>query len=130
MQYWVLSPNVLNNKDYPVKDFISIMNKNHIAVIGYNKDDNSGIDFYYKIKKGDIIIVAHGYNDNKRNYFAGIVDSEAYEYIYKNHKLQARKLIQFSNIQNENISWNTECAFGSARPKALYQLKYNNENDK
>ena len=131
MNYWVLSPNVLDNpKEYPIKSFLSIMNKEHIAIIGYNKDDNSGIDFYYKIKKGDIIIIAHGYNYNKRNYFTGIVDSEAYEYIYKNRKLQARKLIQFSNIQNENISWNAECTFGSARPKALYQLKYKNENDK
>ena len=130
MNCWVLSPNVLNNKNL-LDDFLEIINKEHIALMGYNKDDNSGIPFNSSIKKGDIIIISKGANNNKRNYFAGIVNSDSYEYKFNDRKLQARKLKYFTDISDKNISWNINCAYGeSSQPKALYELKSYNPNDK
>lgn len=130
MNYWVLSPNVLNNKNL-LNNFLEIINKEHIALMGYNKEDNSGVPFNSSIKKGDIIIISKGANNNKKNYFAGIVNSDSYKYKFNGRDLQARKLKYFTDISNKNISWNNNCAYGEARMiPALYELKSDNPNDK
>ena len=36
MNYWVLSPNVLNDKNL-LNNFLEIISKEHIALMGYNK---------------------------------------------------------------------------------------------
>lgn len=130
MNYWVLSPNVLNNKNL-LNNFLEIINKEHIALMGYNKEDNSGVPFNSSIKKGDIIIISKGANNNKKNYFAGIVNSDSYKYKFNGRDLQARKLKYFTDISNKNISWNSDCTYGnSSQPRALYELKSDNPNDK
>lgn len=130
MNYWVISPNVLNNKNL-LNNFLEIINKEHIALMGYNEDDSSGILFYSSIKKGDMIIISKGANNNKINYFAGIVDSDSYKYKFNKIELQARKLKYFTDISNKNISWNSDCTYGDSRqPRALYKLKPNNPSDK
>lgn len=130
MNYWVLSPNVLNDKNL-LNNFLEIINKEHIALMGYNKEDNSGVPFNSSIKKGDIIIISKGANNNKKNYFAGIVNSDSYKYKFNGRDLQARKLKYFTDISNKNISWNSDCTYGnSSQPKALYELKSDNPNDK
>ena len=130
MNYWVLSPNVLNDKNL-LNNFLEIINKEHIALMGYNKEDNSGVPFNSSIKKGDIIIISKGANNNKKNYFAGIVNSDSYKYKFNGRDLQARKLKYFTDISNKNISWNSDCTYGnSSQPKALYELKSYNPNDK
>lgn len=130
MNYWVLSPNVLNDKNL-LNNFLEIISKEHIALMGYNKEDNSGVPFNSSIKKGDIIIISKGANNNKKNYFAGIVNSDSYKYKFNGRDLQARKLKYFTDISNKNISWNSDCTYGnSSQPKALYELKSYNPNDK
>ena len=135
MNCWVISPNVLNDKSEPVEDFIELMSKNHVALIGWGEDNELGYKFKNVIKINDLIIIAQGANFQKRNFFAGLVNSEAYKYKYKgnegNYTLQAINLKNFIKIRDKNISWNNNCAYGEARMiPALYELKSDNPNDK
>ena len=135
MNCWVISPNVLNDRDEPVENFIELMSKNHIALIGWGEDNEFGYKFKNVIKRNDLIIIAQGANRQKKNFFAGVVNSEAYKYKYKgnenNYTLQAINLKNFINIKDKNISWNNNCAYGEAnRIPALYELKSDNTNDK
>ena len=135
INYWVISPNVLNSPAEPVEDFIELISKNHVALIGWGEDNEFGYKFKNLIKINDLIIIAQGANFQKRNFFAGLVNSEAYKYKYegneKNYTLQAIRLKNFVNISDKNISWNNYCAYGEAkRIPALYKLKSNNPNDK
>lgn len=135
MKCWVISPNVLNDKSEPVEDFIELMSKNHVALIGWGEDNELGYKFKNVIKINDLIIIAQGANFQKRNFFAGLVNSEAYKYKYKgnegNYTLQAINLKNFIKIRDKNISWNNNCAYGEARMiPALYELKSDNPNDK
>lgn len=135
MNCWVISPNVLNDKSEPVEDFIELMSKNHVALIGWGEDNELGYKFKNVIKINDLIIIAQGANLQKRNFFAGLVNSEAYKYKYKgnegNYTLQAINLKNFIKIRDKNISWNNNCAYGEARMiPALYELKSDNPNDK
>ncbi|TKZ35310.1 AAA family ATPase [Brachyspira catarrhinii] len=135
MNCWVISPNVLNDKSEPVEDFIELMSKNHVALIGWGEDNELGYKFKNVIKRNDLIIIAQGANFQKRNFFAGLVNSEAYKYKYKgnenNYTLQAINLKNFIDIKDKSISWNNNCAYGEAnRIPALYELKSDNTNDK
>ena len=135
MNYWVISPNVLNNPYEPVEDFIKLIEKEHIALIGWHENKRLGYNFKNTIELNDLIIIAQGANFQKRNFFAGLVNSEAYKYKYKgnknNYTLQAINLKNFLDIKDKSISWNNNCAYGEAnRIPALYELKSDNPNDK
>lgn len=135
MNCWVISPNVLNNPYEPVEDFIKLIEKEHIALIGWHENKRLGYNFKNTIELNDLIIIAQGANFQKRNFFAGLVNSEAYKYKYKgnegNYTLQAINLKNFIKIRDKNISWNNNCAYGEARMiPALYELKSDNPNDK
>lgn len=135
MNCWVISPNVLNNPYEPVEDFIKLIEKEHIALIGWHENKRLGYNFKNTIELNDLIIIAQGANFQKRNFFAGLVNSEAYKYKYKgnknNYTLQAINLKNFLDIKDKSISWNNNCAYGEAnRIPALYELKSDNPNDK
>lgn len=135
MNCWVISPNVLNDKLEPVEDFIELMSKNHVALIGWGEDNELGYKFKNVIKINDLIIIAQGANRQKRNFFAGLVNSEAYKYKYKgnenNYTLQAINLKNFIDIRDKNISWNINCTQKNKdRIPSLYELKSDNPNDK
>ena len=80
MNYWVISPNVLNNPYEPVEDFIKLIEKEHIALIGWHENKRLGYNFKNTIELNDLIIIAQGANFQKRNFFAGLVNSEAYKF--------------------------------------------------
>ncbi len=71
MNCWVISPNVLNDKSEPVEDFIELMSKNHVALIGWGEDNELGYKFKNVIKINDLIIIAQGANFQKRNFLLG-----------------------------------------------------------
>lgn len=135
MNCWVISPNVLNNPYEPVEDFIKLIEKEHIALIGWHENEHLGYNFKNTIELNDLIIIAQGANRQKRNFFAGLVNSEAYKYKYKgnkgNYTLQAINLKNFIDIKDKNISWNINCAQKNKdRIPSLYELKSDNPNDK
>lgn len=135
MNCWVISPNVLNNPYEPVEDFIKLIEKEHIALIGWHENERLGYNFKNTIELNDLIIIAQGANRQKRNFFAGLVNSEAYKYKYKgnknNYTLQAINLKNFIDIRDKNISWNINCTQKNKdRIPSLYELKSYNPNDK
>lgn len=135
MNCWVISPNVLNDKSEPVEDFIKLIEKKHIALIGWHENKSLGYNFKNTIELNDLIIIAQGANRQKRNFFAGLVNSEAYKYKYEgnenNYTLQAINLKNFIDIRDKNISWNINCAQKKKdRIPSLYELKSDNPNDK
>lgn len=135
MNCWVISPNVLNNPYEPVEDFIKLIEKEHIALIGWRENERLGYNFKNTIELNDLIIIAQGANRQKRNFFAGLVNSEAYKYKYKgnknNYTLQAINLKNFIDIRDKNISWNINCTQKNKdRIPSLYELKSYNPNDK
>ena len=135
MNCWVISPNVLNNPYEPVEDFIKLIEKEHIALIGWHENEHLGYNFKNTIELNDLIIIAQGANRQKRNFFAGLVNSEAYKYKYKgnenNYTLQAINLKNFIDIRDKNISWNINCTQKNKdRIPSLYELKSYNPNDK
>ena len=85
MNCWVISPNVLNKPYEPVEDFIKLIDKEHIALIGWNENESLGYNFKNTIELNDLIIIAQGANRQKRNFFAGLVNSEAYKYKYEGY---------------------------------------------
>ena len=53
--------------------FLSVIEQEHIAIIGYAPDDGKA-DSFYAIKDGDLVIIARGANRNKECFFAGLAD--------------------------------------------------------
>ena len=68
---WVISPNVLKPKVERVEDFIGLISKNHVVLIGWREDNNRGYKFKNDIKINDLIIIAQGANFQKRNFLLG-----------------------------------------------------------
>lgn len=133
MNYWIISPNVLNDSSEPGwKKAIQVKKK---AYIGFDNETSTGVHFADSIKLGDIILVAQGANRNKKCYLCGIVDSHS---VWEHEKdtpgtAQNRKLINTlsqSELEQLNLDFNG-CAYGEAdRIPALYKLKPNeNSND-
>ena len=118
MRYWVISPNVANDKvNYPVSDFVELMEEKHICLVGWHDDKPLGVTFKNEINLGDIVIVSQRVNWKRHNYFAGIVDSDAYLYDYDDSfKPQARKLKDFTILNNKDINGGKK-----AKAKALIQ---------
>ncbi|MEI0798870.1 AAA family ATPase [Brachyspira intermedia] len=130
MKYWVISPNVLaNKKEHPIKNFIDMMEKDKVALMGWKEDYPLGKKFENDVKLGDIIIISLRVNWERKDYFVGIVDSDSYHYDYQDRYIQARKLKYFVRIK-EKISWNENCTNESIQsPPAIYELNENNEYD-
>lgn len=130
MRYWVISPNVLAKpKEHPIKNFINMMEKDNVALMGWKEDTTLGAKFENDVKLGDIIIISLRVNWERRDYFVGIVDSDSYHYDYQDRYIQARKLKNFTHIK-EKISWDKNCTNESNQtPPAIYELNESNEYD-
>lgn len=130
MRYWVISPNVLAyKKEHPIKNFIDMMKKDNIALMGWKEDTTLGAKFENDVKLGDIIIISLRVNWKRKDYFVGIVDSDSYHYDYQDRYIQARKLKNFTYVK-EKISWDKNCTNESNQtPPAIYELNESNEYD-
>lgn len=130
MRYWVISPNVLAKpKEHSIKNFINMMEKDNVALMGWKEDTTLGAKFENDVKLGDIIIISLRVNWERRDYFVGIVDSDSYHYDYQDRYIQARKLKNFTHIK-EKISWDKNCTNESNQtPPAIYELNESNEYD-
>ncbi|MEI0567648.1 AAA family ATPase [Brachyspira pulli] len=132
MRYWVISPNVANDKvNYPVSDFVELMEEKHICLVGWHDDKPLGVTFKNEINLGDIVIVSQRVNWKRHNYFAGIVDSDAYLYDYDDSfKPQARKLKDFTILNNKDLSFEDCSNEGTQIIPAIYELKNDKPQDK
>ena len=119
--YWVVSPNVLN--DGPEK-WIKLVNEQNKAFIGWGDDNKFGLLFKNEVKEGDFVLIAQGANRNKRVYFGGIVASE--------RERDEKERAYFRHLTNtlskediESISLNFEnAAYGDANLiPSIYKLK-------
>lgn len=130
MRYWVISPNVLaNKKKHPIKNFIDIIKKDNVALMGWKEDKPLGKKFEKDVKLGDIIIISLRVNWKRKDYFVGIVDSDSYHYNYQDRYIQARKLKNFTRIK-EKISWDKNCTNESKKTlPAIYKLNESNKYD-
>ena len=130
MKYWIISPNVLaDKKEHPIQNFIDMMEKDKVALMGWKEDKPLGKKFENDVKLGDIIIISLRVNWERKDYFVGIVDSDSYHYDYQDRYIQARKLKHFTHIK-EKISWNENCTNESIQsPPAIYELNENNKYD-
>ena len=130
MRFWVVSPNVMNDKN--MMAWLDAIRKNHCVYMGYGPGEKSkkrGYDFHHAISKNDVILVAHGSNKNKKLYFAGLVDSAAKEVTPQKDGVPevayARKL---KGMIGEDILAGLKLDFtGSAKgetrnPGAIYEL--------
>lgn len=133
MNYWVISPNAANDeKKYPVKDFIEFMRNKKICLIGHDEKKRLGKTFKNKVKIGDIVIVSQRTKKVRHNYFAGVVDSDAYLYDYDgSFKPQARKLKNIISLEDKKLSFKKGGSFeGNNRAvHAIYRLKNSNSQD-
>ena len=129
MNYWILSPNVLN--DSTELDWKKVIPDLKYAFIGYNTDHRFGVLFKTGIKIGDIILIAQGQNSSKRFFFCGIVSTNA---IWE-HKVgtpgfaQNRELKYVLNkevIDNLKLDFIDSTYGASRQPATLYKLKTNN----
>ena len=132
MRYWVLSPNVANDKvNYPVSNFVELMEEKHICLVGWHDDKPLGVTFKNEVNLGDIVIVSQRVSWKRHNYFAGIVDSDAYLYDYDDSfKPQARKLKDFTILNNKNLSFEGCSNEGTQIIPAIYELKEDKPQDK
>ena len=74
MRFWVVSPNVKNDKN--MMAWLKAISKNHCVYMGYEPTaKGAGRCFNNKVSNNDVILVARCANKNKELYFAGIVDS-------------------------------------------------------
>lgn len=130
MRYWVISPNVLAKpKEHPIKNFINMMEKDNVVLMGWKEDKPLGAKFENDVKLGDIIIISLRVKWERKDYFVGIVDSDSYHYDYQDRYIQARKLKNFTHIK-EKISWDKNCTNESNQtPPAIYELNESNEYD-
>ena len=132
MRYWVISPNVANDKtNFPVSDFVELMEEEHICLVGWHDDKPLGVTFKNEINLGDIVIVSQRVNWKRHNYFAGVVDSDAYLYdYYGSFKPQARKLKDFTILNNNDLSFKGCSNEGTQIIPAIYELKEDKPQDK
>lgn len=135
MNYWVVSPNVSDDKSLE-GDWKKAISELKRVFMGYSSKDSLGKIFKNKISIGDIVLIAQGSNSNKRVYLAGEAKSNAkWEHLagtpgpVQNIKLQ----YTLSKEYLESLNLNFEgCAYGkSNQPAAIYKLKPSeNANDK
>ncbi len=121
-RYYVISPNVENNGN--ISSYLKEMFLNHTTIMGWGSDSPKG-QMFANMKIGDYVICAQGANDNKRMFFAGMIDGEVNaEWPYY------RKLRGFVDLRKEDSFFTMENAYGaSPRIPAIYELK-NNDADR
>ena len=106
--------------------YLPVIKKYHVAII--NRED----PVFYRIQKGDLVIIARGANWQKQVYFAGIASSDIYSFskdgIEGDYTID---LTDFVDLQNgPDIPFNKQCSGGASRnPGAVYQLQGSNDGD-
>lgn len=126
--YFVISPNAWNDGRADV--YLKYMKEHHVVFMGWDKNTKYG-RMFAEAEVGDRVIVAQGANKQKRSYFAGIIDSESeYDNESGNQFTQVRDLRAFVELEEDDLPFSTQCAYGEARLiPALYQLKGDNPAD-
>lgn len=135
MNYWIVSPNVSNQK--AEEDAWKKAIQTHgVAIMGWDSDHHLGQMFINKIQLGDIILIAQGANWQKKIFLAGKVCSKAFEQHlpdtprtawYRNLKGVVKK----KELERLNLDFNGAAYGESNQPSAIYQLKpQNNASDK
>ena len=122
MNVFVVSPSV----DGPntQEQFLPIIEQYHVVLMGWNKEHQLG-NMFYSMQCGDLVIIAHGANWQKKCFFAGIIDAKKVETNIQVE--QVKHLSNFISLSNTNIPFSPDCSYGSAnRIPAIYKL--NNEN--
>ena len=123
MNFYVVSPNVYN--DGNVEFYLNEMRERQIVIMGYSKEDgNKWVNMFCNtMKVGDCVIVARGANWQKQSFFAGIITSDTMPYTEEGESLY-REVNFLTNLENEDIPFNTDCAFGTSKQSgSIYQLK-------
>ncbi len=125
---YVISPNADGSGTF--EKYLPIIEKKHIALMGYGYEHNLGKTFK-NMKNGDLVIIAKGANDNKQCFYAGIVQGDSYKYEENDVAVtQARSLKKFIKIDDLNNQFSKECTFGASKqPSAIYKLDKNNNAD-
>ena len=125
MDTYVVSPNVNASAEW--RRFLRLTEKHHAALMGWSADSPIG-GLFAAMKDGDLVIIARGCNSNKECYFAGYVDASRrdipMELQNENEISQVRHLSSFTSLEDENIPFTADCAYGaSSQPVACYVLK-------
>ena len=126
MNYYVVSPNIYN--DGNIDFYLNEMLDRQIVIMGYSKEDkNKWVNMFKNTMKiGDCVIVARGANYQKKVFFAGIISSEALVYNPVTKESMYREIDYLTDLKEEDIPFNTDCAFGESRQSgSIYQLKPN-----
>ena len=127
MNYWVVSPNVTNEKSQEDKWKELIVEKG-IACMGYNDDHDLGKAFINKVKIGDFVLIGQGANINKKLFLGGVVKTES-----KYGQLEGmpsecnyRELTQILSkeiLDEAKLNFDKNAAFGESKlPGSIYQL--------
>lgn len=125
--YWVVSPNVSNDSSIE-EEWKKAILKTGYAFMGWGDDNQLGITFKEKIKKGDFILIAQGANRNKRLFIGGIVETDA---VWEHKADTPRKafnrklglLFSKKDLESLNLRFDKDSAYGVAdRIPAIYQL--------
>lgn len=72
INFWVISPNVEQDASVE-KIWKNVILKEKIAIMGWDTDNNIGSRFVNEVKKGDVILISQGANNNKRLFLCGQV---------------------------------------------------------
>jgi len=98
--------------------FLKIIEKEHLAIIGWTPDDGKA-NAFYSIKDGDLVIIGRGANWAKECFFAGIADGDAYfERIVEDEAYPAkyaRRLRDFVDLRGCEIPFSTDCTGGESK---------------
>jgi 5-methylcytosine-specific restriction endonuclease McrBC GTP-binding regulatory subunit McrB len=124
MNYYVISPNVTDNRSH-YDAWVKLIQEKNCAFMGYDTEHGIGLKFS-QIKKDDFILIAQGINKNKRLFLCGLVDKESAYNIIDDmpanvQGIKLRNTINQSVLECLNLDF-SGCALGNSRPKALYQL--------
>lgn len=104
MNVYVKSPTVDGSKTRD--DFLQIIKENHVALMVWEKEDRRG-EMFDKMTCGDIVIIAHGANRNKKCFYAGVVDNKEVEI---NGVKQVKHLSNFIDLTNTTIPFSKDCS--------------------
>ena len=116
MSTYVVSPSASGIGSH--ERFLSVIEQEHIAIIGYAPDDGKA-DSFYAIKDGDLVIIARGANRNKECFFAGLADGDGwFVRVVKGEdypEKYARKLRGFVDLRGLKVPFTTKCKGGESR---------------
>ena len=109
----VVSPSASGT--YTQERFLKIIEKEHIAIIGYAPEDSQAGTFF-TIKDGDLVIIARGANWQKETFFAGVADGDDW-YVREvdGEEKYAHKLRGFVDLRDVSVPFNVECKGGKSK---------------